>query len=43
MSDFLQLTHETLQLSDVTRLTQSPDCGAISIFIGVFTNQKVLN
>ncbi len=39
MSNFLQLTHEALQLSDITRLTQSPDCGAISIFIGVLINQ----
>lgn len=34
MSDFLELTNEPLSLDKINDLVSSPECGAISIFIG---------
>ena len=34
MSDFVKLRNEDLDLNEIKDLVGSPDCGAISIFIG---------
>lgn len=34
MTDFLELKSDELNLQEITSLVSSPDCGAISVFIG---------
>ena len=34
MADYLKLTSDVLNVEEITKMTSSPDCGAISVFIG---------
>lgn len=39
MSNFVQITNNELNLQEIIDLVSSPDCGAISSFIGI----RILN
>ena len=40
MADYLELKEGELNLQDINDLVSSPDCGAISVFIGNFDKKK---
>jgi hypothetical protein len=41
MADYLKLENNKLVLNEITELVTSPDCGAISIFVGKYLEKNL--